>query len=407
MIFLKRKIDCVGCNACVQRCPMQCITMQEDSEGFLYPSINQSLCIDCGICERTCPVINLNKERIPLQIYATKNTNEKTRYKSSSGGIFTLLAEKTIYEEGVVFGARFDENWEVKHDYTETIDGLAAFRGSKYLQSRIENTYQEVKYFLKQKRKVLYTGTPCQIAGLKRYLNKEYDNLLTVDFVCHGVPSPKVWRLYLDEITGYKNIKTKKPTLTHLPTVRKKIIEIKFRDKIKGWKKFSLTLTISDEIKKNKIISISETLEKNIFLRGFLNNLFLRPSCYACPCKCLKSGSDITIGDYWGIENVLPEFRDDKGCSLAMINTQKGDLYYKSISSFSINTSYQTACFSNPSIETSVYCPSNRELFFETLNHRSITTSICKYTRIKIIRKIKNKILSLLNKIRLIHERYT
>ena len=199
MIDILNKKDCCGCSACVQKCPKQCISLKEDNEGFLYPQVNQQECISCGICKKVCPIINPNEKRTPLQIYAAINKNEEIRRQSSSGGIFTLLSEEILKEGGVVFGARFDENWEVKHDYTENVKGLVNFRGSKYVQSRIEDNYKKVETFLKQGRKVLFSGTPCQIAGLKRFLSKEYDNLLTVDFICHGVPSPKVWRLYLYE----------------------------------------------------------------------------------------------------------------------------------------------------------------------------------------------------------------
>ena len=199
MIEIKEKAFCCGCNACVQRCPKQCISMHEDEEGFLYPRVDKTICIECGLCEKVCPVINQNEPRKPLKVYAAYNKDEKIRRESSSGGVFTAIAEQVIDEGGIVFGACFDENWEVKHDYTETKEGLKAFRGSKYVQSRIKDNYQKAEHYLKEGRKVLFSGTPCQIAGLKKYLCKEYENLLTVDFICHGVPSPKVWRMYLNE----------------------------------------------------------------------------------------------------------------------------------------------------------------------------------------------------------------
>lgn len=200
MIEIKDKSQCCGCNACVQRCPKQCIAMCEDEEGFLYPEVDEAICIDCGLCENVCPVINQADARIPLQVYAAKNTDEKIRMHSSSGGVFSILAEQTIKQGGVVFGARFDENWEVKHDYTETIDGVSVFRGSKYVQSKTGDTFKQAEQFLKQNRKVLFSGTPCQIVALKRYLKKEYENLLLVDFICHGVPSLGVWRKYLKQV---------------------------------------------------------------------------------------------------------------------------------------------------------------------------------------------------------------
>lgn len=189
MIHIEDKSRCCGCAACMQRCPKLCITMSEDEEGFLYPKVDVSLCIDCGLCEKTCPVINQDEPHEPFAVYAAKNKDEKTRRESSSGGIFTMLAEQTIKSGGVVFGAKFNEQWEVEHGGVETIDDLAALRGSKYLQSRIGETYQEAERFLKEGREVLFSGTPCQIAGLKKYLRKDYPALLTVDVICHGAPS--------------------------------------------------------------------------------------------------------------------------------------------------------------------------------------------------------------------------
>ena len=322
MIEIKEKKDCCGCNACVQVCPKQCISMKEDREGFLYPEVNKDICVDCHLCEKLCPILNQGKERKPLKVYAAKNKDEEIRRQSSSGGIFTLLAEQVINEGGVVFGARFNENWEVVHSYVETKEGLAAFRGSKYVQSRIGDNYKKAESFLKSGRKVLFSGTPCQIAGLNLYLRKEYENLLTVDFICHGVPSPGVWREYLKEEIA-RQCDGKNSVLSHpIEKEKVKIKCISFRDKKLGWKKFSfaLTLSVPDGHGAENTVLLSEPLNKNLFLRGFLADLYLRPSCYACPAKCLKSGSDVTIGDFWGIEKVMPEMDDDRGVSVVMVN---------------------------------------------------------------------------------------
>ena len=199
MISIQDKKNCCGCGACVQRCPKQCVTMQEDSEGFLYPKVDLSVCIDCHLCEKVCPIINQGEGHEPQAVYAAKNPNEKIRMQSSSGGVFTILAEKILDEGGVVFGAAFNDKWEVEHDFVERKDELAKFRGSKYVQSKIGKSYRNVETFLKEGRKVLFSGTPCQIAGLKKFLRKDYENLFTVDFICHGVPSPGVFRTYLQE----------------------------------------------------------------------------------------------------------------------------------------------------------------------------------------------------------------
>lgn len=200
MINIRDKYSCCGCAACVQACPKDCISFEEDEQGFRYPFVDKIRCIDCGLCEKVCPFINQSEPLKPQKVYAAKNPNDEIRLKSSSGGIFTMLAEFIIDEGGVVFGARFDKNWEVEHGYTQIKEGIEAFRGSKYLQSRIGNTYVQVRDFLIEGRKVLFSGTSCQIAGLKLFLRKDYDNLLTIDIVCHGVPSPLIWRTYLNDI---------------------------------------------------------------------------------------------------------------------------------------------------------------------------------------------------------------
>lgn len=365
MIRIIDKSQCCGCNACVQICPKQCIQMQEDGEGFLYPLVDVDMCVDCKLCEKVCPVINQNEPRRPLKVYAAKHPDEEIRLNSSSGGIFTLLAEHVIDEGGVVFGARFDEYWEVIHDYTETKEGLEVFRGSKYVQSRIGNTFQQVENFLKQGRKVMFTGTPCQIAGLKRFLRKEYGNLLAVDFVCHGVPSPKVWRMYLDETIAHQGF-GKNTVLSHAMLRQKFIRDIKFRSKSIGWKKYSFSLTLTEAVAKGEENSVllSSPFYENAFMQAFLSDFILRPSCYHCPAKSGKSGSDVTIGDFWGIEKVLPEFDDDKGCGLILDYAVHIDGI--NISDWKYST-YADALAENSSISTSVKHPLNREFYFHRL----------------------------------------
>lgn len=371
MINIIDKKNCCGCNACVQHCPKSCITMQEDEEGFLYPIVDQEVCIDCGLCEKVCPVLNQGEERKPLQVYAANNTNEEIRMQSSSGGVFTLLAETIIQEGGVVFGARFNDDWEVIHDYTETQEGLATFRGSKYVQSRIGDSYCQAEQFLKKGRKVLFSGTPCQIAGLNLFLRKEYNNLLTVDFICHGVPSPGVWKSYLEELIALQGNR-KNSVLSHskpiiLNSIRD-ISRIEFRNKRLGWKKYSFALTLSVPVghgTKNTVL-LSEPYNENIFMKGFLADLYLRPSCYACPAKCLKSGSDITVGDYWGIQNVMPEIDDDKGICCLMVNTDKGGQLLPSKEWIEYrNSDYSTVIKYNMACIVSVAPNLKRKLFFD------------------------------------------
>ena len=198
MIHIADKHNCCGCSACASVCPRGCISMRADSEGFLYPEADAQACIDCGLCEKVCNELHPFTRSEPLKVLAAVNRDEAVRMKSSSGGLFHLLARRTIEEGGVVFGARFDSDWQVLIDYADTMEGVKAFMGSKYVQARIADSYKDARRFLSEGRKVLFSGTPCQIAGLHQFLRREYANLLTVDIVCHGTPSPKVWGLYLE-----------------------------------------------------------------------------------------------------------------------------------------------------------------------------------------------------------------
>lgn len=203
MIHITDKKNCCGCSACVQRCPKQCIRLEEDTEGFLYPQVDEETCIKCGLCEKVCPILNQADKLSVLEVLAVKNPDDGERMNSSSGGVFLPLAREVINHGGVVFGAVYDESWEVHHVYAEKIEDVYPMMGSKYLQSKIGNSFKDAERFLKQGREVLFVGSPCQIAGLRTYLrNKQYPNLLAVDFLCHGVPSPGVWRRYLAETYG-------------------------------------------------------------------------------------------------------------------------------------------------------------------------------------------------------------
>ena len=353
MIKVEKQTDCCGCASCVQVCPKRCISFNEDKEGFRYPFVKKSVCIDCGSCERVCPMLKQHEVKEPQYVYAAKNKNEEIRLASSSGGIFTLLAEKILSEGGVVFGARFNEYWEVVHDYTETVEGLVAFRGSKYLQSRIGNSYQKAKSFSLKGRKVLFSGTPCQIAGLKSYLQKDYANLICVDFVCHGVPSPKVWRRYLKEVAR----KSDKNSVSRLFISKTDTLikSVNFRDKITGWKKFSFTVSLSETSVEGEQNTVSQSaiFSENAFMQAFLKNIILRPSCYACRFREGKSGSDITLGDFWGIDKLRPEVDDDLGVGLIMINSDKVSSIYSSVSNDFIEMTYDDAKKHNPSIYSS------------------------------------------------------
>ena len=331
--------NCCGCTSCVQRCPKHCISLSEDNEGFLYPQVDESVCTECGLCEKVCPILSPQEKIAPLSVVGAKNRNEQERIDSSSGGVFLPLARDVINKGGVVFGAVYDEAWEVHHVYTETIEGVYPMMGSKYLQSRIENTYREAETFLKQGREVMFVGSPCQIAGLHGYLrHKDYPNLLSVDFLCHGTPSPGVWRQYLAETFAEKGKEQKPPVaaagkntvLYSSLNAMSPIRDIKFRDKNEsGWKKYRFVVrgTSAPKADKNSVLS-SDIHYMNAYMRGFLSDIYLRPSCYACKCKNGASHSDLTIADFWGIHIVAPDFDDDKGVGLVLVNTPKGNDYF-------------------------------------------------------------------------------
>jgi len=406
MIKLEDKKNCCGCTACVQRCPKRCISLKEDLEGFLYPSINVDLCVDCGVCEKVCPIINQNEPRIPLNVYAAKNSDETIRKNSTSGGIFTLLAEYVIDNNGVVFGCGWNTSWEPAHQYTETKEGLSSFRGSKYVQSIVGDTYHQAEYFLKQNRLVLYSGTPCQIAALKLYLRKEYDNLLTIDFICHGVPSPGVFRWYIGEeiqklvdssIVGsssYSSISSYPKPNVLAESFGYTIENIRFRDKRKGWKKYSFTLDVSKEtIKGSKeVFSVSYTLKKHVFLRAFLHDLILRPSCYKCPSKGGRSLSDITLGDYWGIYSIKPKLDDDMGVSAVTVNSDRGKQVLHTLRVDLYEVPYWDLCYKNPALLQSTVEPSTRKLFWDD-EESCFHTKVRKYCRVSLKQLIKRNII--------------
>lgn len=387
MIHLTENKACCGCWGCVSKCPQQCITMQEDSEGFLYPHVDQSRCIDCGLCEKVCPKLNPFSPVTPLDVQAATHSQDSVRLASSSGGVFSSLAESVLSRGGVVFGARFDEQWTVMHDYTETIKGLAPFRGSKYVQSRTGHNYRTAEEFLKAGREVLFCGTPCQISGLHRYLGRNYDRLLTVDFICHGVPSPKIWRKYLEE---------RRQILHRQAGGEPGVIDsVNFRDKAAGWHCFSLA--IQYKTSGGKTNRYRQTVHTDPYLKGFVQNIYLRPSCYDCSAKKLSAKSDITLGDLWGGGKIIPGKADDKGLSVVFLNTPKALSYQQTFVNQG-SVPYENVAQANPALNRSVPIPSGRERFFMQIfdSVPSLSEKINRYTTVssaKRIRKFMGRIL--------------
>lgn len=283
--------------------------MIHDEEGFIYPKVKKELCVGCKLCVSTCPMEHSFRRYQALVTYAMQNKDDLVREKSSSGGVFSLIAEKTILEGGVVFGVKFDEKWNAVMSFTDKMEGLNAFYGSKYIQAYTNQAFQDARLFLETGRLVLFSGTPCQISALKCFLDKEYENLYLVDISCHGVPSPLLWNKYLSEIT----------------TSTQNITSINFRDKCKGWRDFHLTVKANEvqETDSERIV-YSRNVYGSHYVHSFIKNMTLRPSCYNCHFKNDKSVSDYTLADFWGIEKVASGIDDNKGTSLVIIRSQKG-----------------------------------------------------------------------------------
>ena len=303
-----------------------------------------------------------------MKAYAAINKNEEIRLQSSSGGVFTLLAEKIINEGGVVFGARFDDNWEVMHDYTDTIEGLAAFRGSKYVQSRLDGIYKNVKSDLLKNKRVLFSGTPCHVEALKNFLNREYENLLCVDIICHGVPSEDVWLGYLEE---------------RKRKYRSNIQSVSFRNKKNGWKNYNMSIRFD-----NKKV-YERVFYEDPYARSFVKDITLRPSCYDCKFKGIQRISDITLADYWGVWDLNRELYDDMGTSFIMAHTPKGKEVIQSVLEEVNECTIESAVRYNPSAIKTVGRPQNRDSFFEQIHTKNIVKLLETYSGITFIVKIK------------------
>lgn len=349
MIEIKDKTECCGCFSCKNICPQNAISMVEDEYGFKYPNINYNICTNCGLCDKVCPIINKKHEsNEKSRAYAAINKDENVRMKSSSGGMFSLIAENIINAGGVVYGANFNENFLVEHSRAETIEEIDKFRGSKYIQSDINKSFKEVKRDLIAGKKVLFTGTPCQVEGLLTFLMKPYENLYTQDFICHGVPSKEVWKKYLEYRKKQDNNNPKK---------------ISFRNKKnKGWNEYQLLFEYD---KNKKYVDHNQDL----FMKVFLSDIALRDSCYKCEFKKKHRIADITLADFWGINYVLPEMNDEKGTSLIIINSQKGNELLKEIQdkTFIKEIAIEDAIKYNKSMIQSATINNNREEFFKNL----------------------------------------
>lgn len=383
MISITDKTKCSGCHACANACAKDCIRMTSDDEGFWYPQVEKEMCIDCGLCENVCPIIHKWQpdESRKTTVMAAMNTNDEIRLKSSSGGIFTLLAEEILDQGGVVFGAAFSDDFKsVQHICVDNSDGLEKLRGSKYVQSKIGDTYKQAKEYLDSGRKVLFTGTPCQIGGLYSFLRKDYDNLYTQDIICHGVPSPMVWEKYVEERERKAASKTQR---------------MFFRHKKYGWKTYAVLFEFSNNT------AYVKNLHEDSFMRAFLSNSCLRPSCYDCSFKTIKRQADITLADFWGVWDTNPDFYDNKGTSVVLLHTLRGETLYKGIQSYIHDKPIdkKTVIRYNSAICKSVHSSDKRSDFMRMINDDSFDNAVKKccalplYKRILSIGKTRLKML--------------
>ena len=356
------KSSCCGCRACEMICPKHCIAMREDGEGFLYPEIDTQKCIHCNLCRNVCPIkVSKKATETNVESYIGYSLNSDTRKKSSSGGVFSEIATEVLSKNGILYGPGFDDSYVVKHMRITNLGELHKLRGSKYVQSDISTTFVEVKQDLEEGKIVLFSGTPCQIKGLYTYLKKDYDNLITQDIVCHGVPSPKVWRQYIRSFPGVERVS--------------------FRSKRYGWHYFSMLI----EYKNGKHI---KRLDEDTYLRLFLDNVILRPICYQCSIKREGSCADITLADCWSLDSITNQVKDtDEGLSLVFVRTNKAQELLNDKKVHLVKVDSQKAINSQLMFNASVKPNSKRALFFDNVDKGIINN----WYNDSLIRKIKRR----------------
>lgn len=378
MIDITNKVDCCGCNACGDVCSKQAITFKTDSEGFWYPEVDKEKCIDCGLCEKICPVINAeslkNTDLDVPECYAAEHKNLEVVFGSTSGGLFSALAEKMYKEKGFVGGAVFNEDFTVRHYISSIKEDLKKIRGSKYIQSDLSGFYSEVKQLLVAGGKVLVCGAPCQIAALKSYLRKPFENLVTVDFICLGINSPKVWDIFLKSIEEEYG---------------SKIVQVRAKSKELGWRKLTYKFTLADGR------DILQPLEECNFQKGYVHaKCYCRPSCYDCKFKGYPRIADITLADFWGIQSKPLLMDKNLGTSLVMVNSLKGKKFFDGVKS-KLNfesVSLKEAEKGNGALFHSLVSRVNREKFFEDLDRLPFNQLSEKYFKSLNTQGIRHKL---------------
>lgn len=385
MIEIVSKKLCTGCSACMNVCPKHAIKMEVNREGFMVPVVDKNMCISCGLCKKVCPVLNTKKNDSINLCYVGYNNDKTERFTSSSGAVFSLIANYVLDNNGLVIGAMFDENNKLRHVAIEDKKMLDKLKGSKYLQSDLGDVFSYIKNNV-NKRLILFVGTPCQVAGLKAYLKKDFANLICLDLFCHGVPSPKLFAKYVEELEKKYN---------------NKLIDYNFRDKRSGWDSYSNTAIFNKK-------KVSQLSVDNKYMKLFLSDCALRESCYNCSFKLGNKYSDITLGDFWGVKRYYPELYNNEGVSAIIINTLNGKAIFDKIKK---DMTYKKCKLdeivnSNPALKKSCNKNNNREKFFEDIDNLIIKDLIEKYVpkqkfKIRFINKLKFIIKYILKKIKL------
>lgn len=362
MIRISDKSLCCGCTACVAACPAQCIVMRRDREGFDYPVANPDLCVGCGKCEKVCPMLNPPRGREPSEVFAARS--EQYLGGSSSGGIFPAVAAEVISAGGAVFGAVVNPDMSVGHAEAEDMQSVEKMRGSKYVQSDLYASFEDVKCRLDEGREVLFTGTPCQVAGLDNYLGRTYPGLLTMDVACHGVPGPGLWEKYVKALEARHG---------------RRMEWVRFKDKSAGWRHYAFSTSLG-----------SCEYTDDPYMALFIQDMSLRPSCYSCPFRNGGSGSDLMLSDLWSVDVAAPEMNDDAGSSGIYVYTEKGVSVMKRIAQDvqMRRVDPETARLDNGGFADPAFVPERREEFFKGIHSADDLVS---YMKKYVVRKPLHK----------------
>lgn len=373
MEIFSNKNQCCGCTACKSICPKSAISMQADSEGFLYPTIDKNLCINCGLCKGVCAFQNGYNKNNVVSAYGIKHNNLETRLTSRSGAAFILVSDYVIEHNGTVYGAAFNDDFSVSHLRADSFSERDKMKGSKYVQSELGNTFSSIKEDLSNDKYVMFSGTACQVAGLISFLEKSkisQDKLYTVDLVCHGVPSNKIWTEYLDYFKKKHN--------------GNNITNVDFRDKTLGW-----------DVHYESICIDGKKYYSKDYAAMFYKNDILRPSCYECKYTNLFRPADFTLADFWGVDNQIKDFNDNKGVSLFIINTAKGKKLFDNVKDNAecIEVDVNKCTKANPNLRRVTPMPEARNKFWNLYHKKGFAKTFPSYKRKILIGKIKSKLL--------------